>query len=90
MIDSLTHDLPPLGSFILPGGTAAAGYLHLARTVCRRTERKAVALAATEAVPDQALVYLNRLSDFLFTAARVVNAAAGVCDPPWRSQGGEG
>lgn len=84
LIDSLTRDLPPLRNFILPGGTPAAGFLHLGRTVCRRAERKAVALVTAEAVPGHAVTYLNRLSDFLFTAARAVNAAAGVADVPWR------
>ncbi len=84
LIDSLTRELPPLRNFILPGGTPAAGYLHFGRTVCRRVERKAVALGAVEPVPAHAVTYLNRLSDFLFTAARAVNAAAGVADVAWR------
>ncbi len=84
LIDSLTRDLEPLNGFILPGGTPGAGFLHLARTVCRRVERKAVALAQDEPVPATVIAYLNRLSDFLFTAARAVNAAAGVPDVQWR------
>jgi len=83
-IDSMDTHLPPLANFILPGGSEAAAMLHLARSVCRRAERKAVALAAVEPVPDGAIVYLNRLSDALFTAARAANAAAGVADVPWR------
>ncbi len=83
-IDELTADLPPLTTFILPGGCAAAGFLHLGRTVCRRAERAAVDLATTEPVPAGALTYLNRLSDFLFTAARGANAAASVPDVAWR------
>lgn len=83
LIDGLDADLEPLRTFVLPGGTEAAGFLHLARTVCRRSERKAVALAPLEPVPAGAIIYLNRLSDFLFTAARAVNAAAGVPDIPW-------
>ena len=69
------------------GGTEAAGFLHLARTVCRRAERRAVALAADEPVPAGAIVYLNRLSDMLFTAARAANAAAEVPDTPWTGEG---
>lgn len=73
-IDAMNADLGPLTSFILPGGTAAAAALHLARTVCRRAERAAVRLAETgEAVSPEALKYLNRLSDLLFVAARRTN-----------------
>lgn len=74
-IDSLNANLAPLNSFILPGGTPAAAYLHLARTVCRRAERMVVELAANpdEPVSDAAIKYLNRLSDFLFVASRSVN-----------------
>ena len=85
-IDSMDRHLAPLTSFILPGGSAAAAMLHLARAVCRRAERKAVALAVGEPVPAGAVVYLNRLSDALFTAARAANAAAGVQDVPWRKE----
>ncbi len=83
-IDSMDAHLAPLANFILPGGSEAAAMLHLARAVCRRAERKAVALAGAEPVPVGAIVYLNRLSDALFTAARAANAAAGVTDVPWR------
>lgn len=83
-IDGMDAHLPALRNFILPGGSEAAAMLHLARSVCRRAERKAVALAAAEPVPQGALVYLNRLSDALFTAARAANAAAGLADVPWR------
>jgi cob(I)alamin adenosyltransferase len=74
-IDALNADLSPLRSFVLPGGTPAAASLHLARTVCRRAERLAVELQAKpgEAVSAAAIRYLNRLSDFLFVAARFVN-----------------
>jgi cob(I)alamin adenosyltransferase len=72
-IDRLNADLQPLRSFILPGGTLAAAWLHLARTVCRRAERAVVALSHTEKVNPHALIYLNRLSDFLFVLARVAN-----------------
>ena len=82
-IDGLDQSVAPLKNFILPGGSAAGAMLHLARTVCRRAERKAVALAADEPLPSGAVTYLNRLSDYLFTAARAVNAAAGSGDVPW-------
>lgn len=82
-IDCLDAILPPLRQFILPGGHLGSAQLHVARTVCRRVERKCVQLAATESVPADAIAWLNRLSDFLFTAARAVNAAAGLPDVPW-------
>jgi len=72
-LDELNADIEPLTSFVLPGGCAPAAYLHQARTVSRRAERVCVALAQVEAVNPQALTYLNRLSDFLFTAARWCN-----------------
>jgi cob(I)alamin adenosyltransferase len=82
-IDELTRDLTPLKHFVLPGGTPAAAALHLARTVCRRAERHVVETAALEEISADALHYLNRLSDFLFTLARWVNHAAGVDEPVW-------
>ena len=83
-IDELNADLQPLRSFVLPGGTPAAAFLHQARTVCRRAERLMVQLAAQpgEIVGDPALKYVNRLSDFLFVASRYVNAM-GVGDVLW-------
>jgi cob(I)alamin adenosyltransferase len=74
-IDGLNANLAPLTSFILPGGTPAAAYLHLARTICRRAERIMVELAANPAEPvsEAAIQYINRLSDFLFVASRAVN-----------------
>ena len=74
-IDSLNAGLAPLTSFVLPGGSAAAAYLHLARTICRRAERAIVELAARpdEPVTDAAVHYMNRLSDFLFVASRATN-----------------
>jgi len=74
-IDTLNAQLAPLISFVLPGGTPAAAYLHLARTICRRAERMMVELAAkpNEPVSDAAIQYINRLSDFLFVASRSVN-----------------
>jgi cob(I)alamin adenosyltransferase len=74
-IDEMNGELKPLKSFVLPGGSAAAAALHLARTICRRAEREMVALAAMPAEPVSAagLKYVNRLSDFLFVASRYVN-----------------
>jgi cob(I)alamin adenosyltransferase len=72
-IDRRNERLQPLRSFVLPGGSPAAAWLHLARTVCRRAERSVVALMRTEPVNPQVLVYLNRLSDLLFVMARVAN-----------------
>ncbi len=83
-IDALNADLAPLRSFVLPGGTPAAAYLHLARTVCRRGERLMVELADKrgEQVSAAALKYVNRLSDFLFVAGRFVNRK-GADDVLW-------
>ena len=81
-IDQLEAELPPLRRFILPGGAAAGAALHLARTVCRRAERRIVQLGADE-VPAELLAYVNRLSDFLFVAARAVNHRAGVPELEW-------
>ena len=72
-IDSMNAELAPLTSFVLPGGTPAAAYLHLARAVARRAERLMVELAASEKVNDAAMRYINRLSDHLFVASRFVN-----------------
>jgi cob(I)alamin adenosyltransferase len=79
----MTEALPPLKNFVLPGGCPAAAHLHIARTVCRRAERHAVALAETDKVTHNAMVYLNRLSDFLFTLARYENHLAGVEEEKW-------
>jgi cob(I)alamin adenosyltransferase len=76
-IDAMNADLEPLRSFILPGGSPEVAALHLARTVVRRAERSAVALAQAEQVNPAALAYLNRLSDLLFVAARFVAARQG-------------
>ena len=77
-IDEHTGQLPPLTSFILPGGGVTGATLHLARTVCRRAERTVTPLAKAAELDTSATVYLNRLSDFLFTVARVAAAADGV------------
>jgi cob(I)alamin adenosyltransferase len=75
--DESNLELEPLRSFVLPGGTPGGAYLHLARTVCRRAERVIVALAARDAVGDEAIAYINRLSDLLFILARAANAGGG-------------
>jgi cob(I)alamin adenosyltransferase len=82
-IDAADLELPPLQAFVLPGGTPKAAALHLARTICRRAERSAVHLSHTERVPGEVLVYLNRLSDLLFTLARLANHRANVADITW-------
>ena len=73
LIDRLTKQLPPLNQFILPGGGKGGSLLHLARTVARRSERRVVGLSKSEKVDDIIIIYLNRLSDLLFTMARFVN-----------------
>lgn len=83
-IDAHDATLSELKNFILPGGTFESAHLHLARTVCRRAERIAVALARVEELGGFVVIYLNRLSDYLFTAARRANADLGVEDVPWR------
>ena len=83
IIDSCDNVIPALKTFILPGGTKASAYLHLARTVCRRAERHAVELAEREDIGTFPVVFLNRCSDMLFTVARYVNYKSGVDDVPW-------
>ena len=82
-IDAINESLAPLDSFVLPGGSAAAAYLHLARTVTRRAERLVCALAAAEPVNPEAVKYLNRLSDHLFVLSRRLNDN-GARDVLWR------
>lgn len=82
-IDAINADLEPLTSFVLPGGSAAAAYLHLARTVTRRAERDITALGAVENVNEAAIRYVNRLSDLLFVLARHVNRG-GADDVLWK------
>lgn len=79
-IDEYEQQTPPIQRFILPGGSQPAALLHVCRTVCRRAERRVVALAAERPCPAEVRRYLNRLSDFLFTAARAANARLGVPD----------
>ena len=84
-IDRWESTLEPLMAFILPGGSVAAASLHVARTVCRRAERRTLSLSRDQSLADGsvALVYLNRLSDLLFVLARVANRLAGVDEPAW-------
>ena len=88
LIDKFEEELPALKSFILPGGTPFAAALHLARTVCRRAERHAVMVVhAGEQVEQAPLIFLNRLSDALFVAARLACSRAGEGDVPWTARG---
>ena len=82
-IDQCESELEPLRSFIVPGGTAKAASLHVARTVCRRAERRVVALQHTEELPPIVVVFLNRVSDLLFMLARVANRRAGAGEVSW-------
>jgi cob(I)alamin adenosyltransferase len=82
--DAFNDDLPELKSFVLPGGTAAAAGLHVARTVCRRAERQTLGAAGAHDVNPLVAVYLNRLSDLLFILARAANALAGADEPLWK------
>jgi cob(I)alamin adenosyltransferase len=81
-IDDAEKDVPPLKKFVLPGGSQEAAALHLARTVCRRAERAVLAIDDAPA-RGEIVIYLNRLSDLLFTLARRANAIGGVADVPW-------
>ena len=85
-LDDFNADLPPLKEFILPGGGRAAAACHLARTVCRRAERRSVTLAALEAVRPEAVRYLNRLSDLLFVICRVLARASGEGEVLWQHE----
>jgi len=89
-IDRYEEPLAPLTAFVLPGGSEEASRLHVARCVCRRAERRLVALAATSPVRPACLRYLNRLSDLLFTLARHANHVAGVADVPWQGRARSG
>ncbi len=87
-IDQLSQELPELRNFILPGGTELAASLHLSRTICRRAERLAVALLTSYPVDELIIRYLNRLSDLLFTMARVANHRAGQAEQLWQPNAG--
>ena len=83
-IDAAESVLQPLKQFILPGGSETSARLHLARTICRRAERLLVSFAQHQTAPPLSMMYLNRLSDWLFVHARLANHLAGVVDVPWR------
>ena len=82
-IDQGEEELEPLRAFIIPGGTPKSAALHVARTVCRRAERRVIALAQTTELPTLVVIYLNRLSDLLFVLARVANRRAGAGEVSW-------
>lgn len=86
-MDGWTAELPPLKNFILPGGTPAAAQLHLARTICRRAERQLLRLAESHPLREETLIFVNRLSDWLFVLARQENHLAGVTDVKWLGRG---
>lgn len=85
-IDRFEGQLPPLKNFILPGGSTVGAAVHLARTVCRRAERRVVTLAKGEVVNPEVIIYLNRLSDLLFVLARTLNHRLGESEPLWEPQ----
>lgn len=85
LMDRIDAEVPPLRKFVLPGGHAGAAHLHLARTVCRRAERRVLSLSDHAPVRDGVLVYLNRLSDLLFMLARLQAVRAGVPEPTWEA-----
>jgi cob(I)alamin adenosyltransferase len=82
-LDRINADLPPLKDFILPGGSRSAAHAHMARTICRRAERRLISLARQEAVNEPAIRYLNRLSDLLFVTARALARADGAGEVLW-------
>ncbi len=85
-VDALEAELAPLKTFILPGGSKSAAFLHIARTTCRRAERAVIRLAAGEPLRMELVRYLNRLSDLLFVMARYENHSAEVLDVPWEGR----
>lgn len=85
-LDEWNETLTPLKEFILPGGSRAAAFCHLARTVCRRAERQMTTLNSQEKITDVSLQYINRLSDLLFVLCRVLNKEAGVPDVLWQNE----
>jgi cob(I)alamin adenosyltransferase len=82
-LDRFNVELPPLKDFVLPGGTKSAAVCHVARSVCRRAERRVLSLAKEESVNESSIKYLNRLSDLLFVLARAMNRNAGHTEPLW-------
>lgn len=85
-IDEMEVALTPLRYFILPGGTPGASALHISRTVCRRAERCVIQASETETISEQVIIYLNRLSDFLFVVTRFENAKAGINEIHWKTK----
>lgn len=83
-IDALDEQVPPLRAFVLPGGSRAAAETHMARTICRRTERRVITLANMEYVSQDVIKYLNRLSDYLFVLARYFNFITGISEITWK------
>ena len=83
-LDEMNNELPPLKEFILPGGSKASSYCHLARTVCRRVERNLFKLTKTDKVNEASLKYINRLSDVLFVLARFLNKINKLDDIYWK------
>ena len=83
-IDRMNEELPPLKSFVLPGGHVAVSHCHVARTICRRAERITTALAEVEEVNPLVVTYLNRLSDYLFTLARLLAHRLNATETPWQ------
>lgn len=83
-IDALDEQTPKVRAFVLPGGCQLSAFAHVARTMCRRAERRILALAEKEYVDPQLLAYVNRLSDYLFIAARYLNFVAGVAEIVWK------
>jgi len=85
-IDQMDGDLPVMKSFILPGGSKSVATIHIARCVCRRAERAVVALSNQHKLPDHVLVYLNRLSDYLFMLSRYIGKLEGITEIPWHAR----
>lgn len=89
-IDSMEEQLPPLHQFILPGGHPAGALIHVARSICRRAERRVLPLRNNQDVSDNVLIYLNRLSDYLFSLSRYVNQIHNSAETVWQPHKGEG
>lgn len=85
-LDEMNKELSPLKEFILPGGAEDASFCHLSRAICRRVERSMVSLMAEEEIPPALVAYINRLSDWLFVASRVLNRAGGEAEVYWQSE----
>ncbi|HPS11843.1 MAG TPA: cob(I)yrinic acid a,c-diamide adenosyltransferase [Prolixibacteraceae bacterium] len=85
-IDRMQEELPPLKHFVLPGGSIYSGYAHVTRTVCRRAERRVVELSESIPVEKNILIFLNRLSDYLFVLSRYINHLGGISDIFWETE----